>query len=478
MPANATRHGQTEGPHSSTQRAPRTWLLALVLGTASVLVPVEGVGQQASEASLGLEQLIRRALAENPQLGVARATSEAAQFRLGQSRASYYPRLSLDTRVEQVTLNANSPRETLPYLDFGEAGQVPVVNPEEDMSGFRRTVVSLNAEYLLYDFGRRANTVKGGEENLNSAQASLARSVNETILAVVATYFGVLRAEELADVEWQSLKRQQEAVRISKTLYEAGRGKASDVARVEADLARAELAFVQAENEVRLSQLALRRAVGLSPEGEPLRLTRTSRLKEPAELNKGVQKLIEYALAQRPELDAQQRMIAVSSATVAKERAEYYPVLNLFGNYNVQQYEDVDSSPNYSVGVQMSWSLYDGSLRRNRVGEARARLIQEQDRLRDVTLSVATDVRDAYQRFLEAKEQLQVTEKVINSSELDLRLARRGYKEGIRMIYDLSTAETNFRNAKAQGVVAEYNLQNTIAKLYWALGSIADVVQR
>ncbi|MFA5529816.1 MAG: TolC family protein [Thiohalomonadaceae bacterium] len=455
-------------------RPRRSRVFSMALGVVLVSVPLLGAAQ---ETPLTLEHLIQRALEENPQLGVARATSDAAGFRLEQSRASYYPRLSLDTRLEQATLNANSPRETLPFLDFGGT-QVPVVNPEEDMSGFRRTFVSLSAEYLLYDFGRRASTVKIGEENLGSAQASLAKSINETILAVSAAYFGALRAQELAEVERQSLKRQQEALRISKTLHAAGRGTASDIARAEADLARAELSLVQAKNEVGLSQLALRRAVGLSPDGEPLRLAKTSRLKEPSGLDKGVQELIEHALELRPELAAQQRIIAVSSATVAKERAEYFPVLNLFGNYNVQQYEDVDSSPNYTVGVQMSWQIYDGALRRNRVGEAKARLVQEQDRLRDATLGVATDVRDAYQRFLEAKEQLQVTAKVIKASELDLKLARKGYKEGIRMIYDLSTADTNYRNAKAQGVMAEYNLQNAIAKLYWALGSIANVVHK
>lgn len=180
-------------------------------------------------------------------------------------------------------------------------------------------------------------------------------------------------------------------------------------------------------------------------------------------------------MGRRPEVEAQQRAIAATRAAVQKERAEYRPSVNLFANYSVQRYEDQDAAANYGLGVQVRWSLFDGGLRSNRVGETRAQLIQEQERLRDLQLGVATDVRDAQQRYREASERLRLAGKVLAASELDLKLARKGYKEGIRTFYDLSAAESNYRNAMAQRVVAQYDLQGAIARLYWSLGSMDNL---
>ncbi|RCX33503.1 outer membrane protein TolC [Thioalbus denitrificans] len=426
--------------------------------------------------ALRLEQLIEMALAENPQMGVARGALKAADARLGQQQAGYYPKIAVEGRIEQVTLNAATPRESRSYLDFSSIdpslGRVYVANPDEDMTGYTRTSAAVSAEYMLVDFGRRNGGVRSAEERLGAARAALSGTENETVLNVVSAYFNILKAEELVGVERESRSRKREAVKLARTLHEAGRGTVGDVARAEADLGQAEVELTRAENELQLSRLALRRAVGVAPGGPPLELSRKSRLADPGRLVSELDALVERAIGRRPEVEAQQRTIAATQAAVQKERAEYRPSVNLFANYSVQRYEDQDAAANYGLGVQVRWSLFDGGLRSNRVGETRAQLIQEQERLRDLQLGVATDVRDAQQRYREASERLRLTGKVLTASELDLKLARKGYKEGIRTFYDLSVAESNYRNAMAQRVVAQYDLQGAIARLYWSLGSM------
>lgn len=422
--------------------------------------------------ALRLEQLIEMALAENPQMGVARGALKAADARLGQQQAGYYPKVSVEGRIEQVTLNAATPRESRSVLVIPGFDPIYVDNPEEDMDGYTRTSAAVSAEYMLVDFGRRNGGVRSAEERLGAARATLSGTENETVLNVVSAYFNILKAEELVGVERESRSRKREAVKLARTLHEAGRGTVGDVARAEADLGQAEVELTRAENELQLSRLALRRAVGVAPDGPPLELSRKSRLADPGRLVSELDALVERAMGRRPEVEAQQRTIAATQAAVQKERAEYMPSVNLFANYSVQRYEDQDAAANYGLGVQVRWSLFDGGLRSNRVGETRAQLIQEQERLRDLQLGVATDVRDAQQRYREASERLRLTGKVLTASELDLKLARKGYKEGIRTFYDLSVAESNYRNAMAQRVVAQYDLQGAIARLYWSLGSM------
>ncbi len=457
----------------SRPRTVTTFLAACLLGASVTGTAVA----QVQPGEYGLEQLIQLALQKNPQMGIARSSLDEAQARVGQNQSSYYPQVSLDMRVEQVTLNAATPTDASYYLDFGQFGKVLVDQPDSDMSGYRRGTASLSVEYLLYDFGRRSNSVQSAVESAGVAQAGLSRTANDTMLQVVNAYFTVLRAEELLSVEQESRNRKQEAVRLAGTLRDAGRGTAGDVARADADLSQAELNVIKAENEIELARLNLRRTVGLPPDGKPMKIVSSSRLKAPAKITSQVDELVERALSQRPEMEAQQRTIAANKAAVERQRADYYPTLNAYGSYSVQQYEDTDSAPNYTAGLQLRWSLFDGSLRKNKVGEARARLMQEQDRLNDLQLNIAKDVRDAQQRFQEARERLALSRKVLKSSELDLKLARQGYKEGIRSFYDLSVAEGNYRSARAQQVVADYDLQIAIARLYWALGGI-DILRQ
>lgn len=430
------------------------------------------------DTKLGLRELIVRALTHNPQMSIARAEVEAANARLGQQRAAWYPSVAFEGRIEHSTMNAATPPDqAAAYLDFSSAGlgHIPIYNADTDMSGFSSASAGLSAEYLLVDFGRRTAAVNAADHSLSAARADLDSSGNDTALEVATRYFGLLRSRAIVQIEQDGRDRKIEALRMTRLLHENGRKAAGDIAVAKADLAQAEVDLASANKQAELARLALQHAVGEPPNAPSLVLRSDSRLPDPERFAEDTETALQQALAQRPELNFEHRSIAAADSVLQNRRADILPTVTLFANLTQKHYLNGDITPNYAVGVKFGWTFFDGGQRNHRVDEAQAQLLMSRERLRDQTLNVVNNVRDARQTYIEAKHRLDLTKEVADSRALDLKLARAGYREGIRSVYELSLAESGYRDASAQRIASEYDLQISIARLYWAIGSLKSI---
>ena len=432
----------------------------------------------APNTKLGLQELIVRALSHNPQMGIARAEVEAANARLGQQRAAWYPSVALEGRIEHSTLNAATPPDqAAAFLDFTSAGlgHIPIHNADTDMSGFSSASVGLSAEYLLFDFGRRTTAVNAAGQSLSASRADLDVSGNDTALEVTTRYFKLLRSLAIVQIERDGRDRKKDALRMTRLLHENGRKAAGDIAVAKADLAQSEVDLASANKQVELARLALQHEVGEPPNAPPLVLRSDSRLPDPEQLAEDTETILQQALSQRPELKSLHLSISAADSALQNRRADKLPTVTLFANLTQKHYLNGDITPNYAVGVKLGWTFFDGGQRNHRVDEAQAQLIMSRERLRNQTRNVVNNVRDARQTYLEAKHRVDLTKEVADSRAIDLKLARAGYREGIRSFYELSLAESGYRNASAQRIASEYDLQIAIARLYWAIGSLRSI---
>ncbi|AGA34154.1 outer membrane efflux protein [Thioalkalivibrio nitratireducens DSM 14787] len=425
---------------------------------------------------LDLEQVVLRALENNPGVREAKWDLEAADARVRAQESAYWPSVSITTSGERTTLNQASPVEARPFLDFSvldpSLGQVPVAEAERDLSGFTRYVGAVSVEYLLLDFGRRQHGLAAARSDRQALDSSLDSVQVDTVLTVAQHYFEILHLRALLDVQEESLTRLREAARMARRLERAGRVSAGDIARADADVARAEVEVTSLRNDLQGNMLRLRQAMGLEPGEFEFDIAGHSRMIDPADLAERLPD--EDTLNQHPRLAGQAHAVAAQRERVRRLLADRYPSLQLTGNYSVQKFASGGTAPNYTVGMQLRWDVFDGGLRSARVSEARARVIAESERSQALRQQVVTDIRDAQQDLQEASERIELTRKALAAAELDLQLARSGYREGIRTFYDLSLAETAYREASARSVGAEFDRQQAIVRLYWAIGGLDD----
>jgi outer membrane protein TolC len=225
------------------------------------------------------------------------------------------------------------------------------------------------------------------------------------------------------------------------------------VLRAEVELANARPRVSRAKNAYRLAKNVLVHRLGATVppdvwEDIPLRLTDTL---DTAKLTLGVPEAVALALAQRPELVALRKFEALRKEGVVQARAGYLPRLQGYAGYGARKSmfsaDLADEVHGWEVGVQASWSLFDGAYTRGKVIEARAQLEKAEVDTEDVTRRIQLEVRSAYSTLVEAWEVLESQVKVLEQAAEALRLARARSEAGTGTQLDVLSAQTAFTDA-------------------------------
>src|SRR5262249_29159768 len=150
----------------------------------------------------------------------------------------------------------------------------------------------------------------------------------------------------------------------------------------------------------------------------PIQVTEFSELPQPSVLQDPVEKTIDRALEQRPDLIAKVAALRVSEAEVRRAHAAYWPTVSLVGDVGSilgQARTPADSKwsgwfgatqPRYGIGLAFEWEIFDGGARQRRVELAESARRAAQDEItatRDRAVSeiwkAYTDVKLAFQRL-------------------------------------------------------------------------------
>ncbi len=262
-----------------------TILLVGLLGVP--LVAARGAVAQAPHGTgeVTVDDLVARALADNPELQATQAEVDAAHGRLQQAGLRPNPMLDLGVQKNPVSTDNNLTASVTVPLDLNgrKAGRVGVATGELEM---KRTQVMDRARRLRADVRMKAGELLAAQRNLR---------FTEELLQVNRDALGLL----------QTRVRQGAAPPLEENLLRV------EVNRLEAS--RRLLA-----SQVEVLALQLKTLVGLGPEA-PLALRGDLR---PAPVPLDLQEGLRQALAARSDLLVARAEVATAEAMIQKERAE------------------------------------------------------------------------------------------------------------------------------------------------------------
>jgi len=266
-------------------RRPGVRVTALMLGALFGGVAVAGAQQMAPEGSYTVDELVARALADNPELAAARAEVDAGRGRL-----------------RQAGLRPN------PMLDL--AGQQNVSGPDNNVSVGVTLPLDLN--------GRKEGRVAVAEREVELKLAQLAdreRRLRAEVRLKAGEALAASRnltfTQQLLDVNRQGLGLVRERVR-------EGAAPPLEESLLLVEVNRLDAAQQLLESRAEVLRLQLKALVGLQPEG-PLDLRGDL---EPAAPQLSRAGAIARALADRPDVRAARSEAAVARARIQKEEAE------------------------------------------------------------------------------------------------------------------------------------------------------------
>jgi len=393
---------------------------------------------------LSHEAAVRIALERSPNLHAAAARIGAAQARIAQARAGYFPSIDLSASASRTKQNF----ETI---------QVPGV----DLSArYWSYSASLSGTWFLFDgLAREARVLTNKSTWLESVSAyEDARRL--LIRAVDLAYNSALLAREnirIAEADAGFNRRLLEETRLK---VEAGSASLSERLNFEIRVNAAASQLITARNELQVAAAVLAELMGLpgtvAPGSlvlAPLGAESDGDLAEPDEIEE-----LAFALRNRPDLDALRYAITASEAQIDESRAANLPALFLQGEYGYRRLDNPNFDRDNLTGsgsLNLAWNLFNGFS--DRAGVKAARFVTEQRRreLAAQWLAVISEVRQAVTQVKASQAQLRLQREnhrlTLETRDLVLEEYQAGQASLVRLNEaqrDLTEAEGNLSLAR------------------------------
>ncbi len=439
---------------------------------AALIVALGAQARAPAPPLLTLAEAERRAEARSPVLAAGLTSATAADARVDESRAGLLPQVLLSASYKYGT--GNTPfrigRQPLP--------PAPNVVGQSPTTLYDYLSATLTASQLLYDFGQTSEAWRGAR--LAAASATLdAKTIRLAVLLDVRlAFFNALARRELVRVAREDLDNQSRHLAQVTEMIQVKVRPPIDLVQARANVGAAELRLIGAENDYVLAKADLERAMGSLGAAGDYDVAAEDYPPVRGEAD-DLTTLTTQASATRPDIASADLQIGAGELGVAAVRGTYFPAFHLvltasdagplddpypLTSYNLRW--------NYSVGVVLTWPMFEGLRTVGRTREARALVgVARANRdLVDITARLETE--RAQRTVGAAKTAVTVAAMTLDNARERLRLADERYKAGAGAALEVSDAQLAFTSASAGEVETRYQLAAARAQLIHALGRL------
>jgi NodT family efflux transporter outer membrane factor (OMF) lipoprotein len=400
----------------------------------------------------------------NQNIAASFASFLQARALVRQARSQYFPTV---TTNPSITANRT----------FG-------VSSSSSSSGSTSPTAVEYAEYSLpFDaswtpdlFGRIRNTVRS---NVASAQASAADLENTRLTAqaeVAVDYYQLRTQDALKQLLDSTVVAYQESLRLTQALYDTGIDSDEAVAQAETQLETTQaqstnLGIARAQYEHAIALLVGQPASTFSIPVKPLQA-------RPPAIPFGVPSQL---LERRPDISANERLMAQANAQIGIAKAAYFPTLTLSGTAGFES-DSIASwltwpARFWSAGPALAETLFDAGLRRATVQQYQAAFDQTVANYRQTVLTAFQQVEDNLAALRILSQEIQQQDAAVKSAQRNLNVATDRYKLGIDPYLNVITAQTTLLSNQQTAVNLRMQQMTASVQLIEALGGGWNVNQ-
>jgi len=414
--------------------------------------PAPPLSTQVAGRVLTLEECIAIALEAQPRIQATLADYAAARYRVNQAMAPLLPQLSGLASTER------SQRSVI--VTNRNGANVPTLQTREYNDTFDARV---QLSQLLFDFGKTLAATEAARKLAEVAVEDVELQRQLISLTVKEAYTNTLFSQRLIRVQQQAIERAELNLRSAKGFFDVGTRPKSDVARAEVDVANARLDLIRARNLLRAAIVALNIAMAIDVDA-PLQIV-DNLVYQPVTLDR--QQLRSDSLRERPEYRQAKLRAAAAEATERQTLRNFFPDISGTGSYGGTQPQLNES---WTLGLTLSWSLFDGGGRIARYQEAKANVEGAKARVKSTELDIIQNVEQAEIAVEETQERIQAAQALVASAQENFRLAQGRFDAGVGTILELTDAQlalTQAQNTESQAL-ADYRI--ALARLDRAVG--------
>ncbi len=436
-------------------------LLVVGVGLLMLLtVPPGWAGEPAPQAvplpratlNLTLRDALAVAVDNNPDVQLYRERIEAAKGQVQTQLGTMLPNLS------------STVRQTRQTQFLGTLGLAPVRTDPFSIFDAR-----VNASQNLLSISL-IQKWRASRESLQAVVFEWDSRKLDTMASVALLYMEGLKATATVKMHEANQQVMADLLGLVRQRQRAGVATGLDIARLEAQIATERQLASAARYDVEHSKLNLLNLLALPFD---LRLALTDELKQDMGDMPAPQSMVEDALTNRPEVQAQFTRIKASELTHASITGERLPSLVAQGDYGRIGNRWDSSLDTYNMALLLQVPIFDGGQREGRIAEARSQLRQEALRMRSVLNQVKMEVHDGLAALAAAKEQVGIAQAGLQMASKELELARERYTIiTAASHFELTNGLSSVARARENLVNALFHLNAARINLARATGSL------
>jgi outer membrane protein len=405
----------------------------------------------ADELNLSLNDAVTLALEKNKDVLLSNEDLKKAEAQIDEAYGNAFPTLDFSA---QYSRNIVSPVLFIPANNplFKNSDPLKI-----SMSTDNSYSVGLSLKQVL--FSAKVNTaIKIAKEYSNYTNQN-AKSVREdVVLNVKKTYYGVLLTQKVVEATKQGLDLAKATFDKLNKLYKEGMASEFDLLRAEVQVANTEPMLSQAENQVVLAKNALKNLLGLNLE-QDLKLTSILEF-EDLPLNVVEEESL-LSLQRNSTLQGLLAYEQILDKNIDIQKADNYPTLAAFGNYQYQAQDDgfkftkYNTYPTFIVGLSLTYNIFNGLQTKYRTEQA----VIDKDKIvitsKKLEEGIKIQVDEAKLRMIEAKKRVDAQGKSVEQAAKAVSIADVRFKNGLGTqleLIDSQVALTTTQINKAQAV--------------------------
>ncbi len=330
------------------------------------------------------------------------------------------------------------------------------------------TSFQLGASVPLFAGNKIVNSVKLAQLNLDASLADLEKARDDIRTQVAAAYVQILYDMEIVDVAKRQIAIDSMQVARLEIMLEAGKASAAEVSQQKATLAQSRLTATTAENNYRLSLLALSQLLELpSPEGFAIVRPSLDDIKSPDGSLPSPDLVYNEALGIKPQVKAEQLRLSGTDYSIKIARGDYMPTLSLNGGLGTNYYKtsgfDADGfgkqlKNNFSqyLGLNLSIPIFNHFSTRNKIRSAKIDRENQMLKLEDTKKSLYKEIQQVYYNAVASESKYASSQQAVESNADAFALMQAKYENGKANITEFNEQKNNLLKSESDMVQAKY----------------------
>ena len=448
---------QCQTPHKKLRKM---WLLAAFMLASQ---PLTAQQDSAGPHFFTLEESVQYALRHQNNVLNARLNRQAAIEKIRETRGKLFPHVNVNG---SFTDNLKLQTSYIPDFTGNPNNKIPVQFGTKYSSQLigEATQTIVNSDYFL---GLRAAKVYDQLSVKDYERTAIA-----TRVAVSNAFFTVLVNRESIRLIDANIVQITKALKDTRARYDEGIAERIDVDRLQVSFNKSENQRANLERLMQFSLEVLKFEMGMPL---PESLTLEDDLKS---LRHDMPDSMNYSVQDRPEYAIQNTQVELDRLNLRSKKLEVLPSLNAHINYGFNWFSDAFSDlykkgfGASNMGLSLSLPLFTGTERLYAVKQREITLRQSQNNLSYLTQQIQLEVREAWTSYKNNSASQATEEKnmALTQGVYDRVLLK--FQEGIASSLDVTTADSDLKQAQSDYIQALLNMLISKVKLDQAMGKI------